>query len=265
MNKMVINQLEKQFVTSDAATIVQEMEVHHPAARMVVMAAKMQEEEIGDGTNFIMILAGELLSQAETLLQQGLNVSDILLGYEIAAKKSLEILSGISCFTLENIRDKAELTKCLRPVVAAKHYGYEETIAPLISEACLHAMPENPRKFNVDNVRVAKVLGGSIDDSSVVHGLVLQRRCETSVHRVEEAKVACFQEDFQLENSDTKGKVLLKKASELENYTKSEEDHLEEIVKSIADKGIKCVVLGASVSDVALHYLEKYGMMAMIG
>lgn len=92
MNKMVINQLEKQFVTSDAATIVNEMEVHHPAARMVVMAAKMQEEEIGDGTNFVIIFASELLSQAEFLLQQGLNVSDILHGYDIASNKSLEIL-----------------------------------------------------------------------------------------------------------------------------------------------------------------------------
>lgn len=136
-------------------------------------------------------------------------------------------------------------------------------MAPLITEACLHAMPESSKKFNVDNVRVAKVLGGSIDDSSVIHGLILQRRCETSRHKVEEAKVACYQEDFQLENSDTKGKVLVKKASELENYTKSEEDHLEEIIKSIADKGIECVVLGGSVSDVALHYLEKYNMMAI--
>lgn len=72
------------------------------------------------------------------------------------------------------------------------HLRYEDTLAPLITEACLHAMPENSKKFNVDNVRVAKVLGGSIDDSSVIHGLILQRRCETSRHKVEEAKVACY-------------------------------------------------------------------------
>ncbi len=101
-------------------------------------------------------------------------------------------MDGIPCYTLENIRDASELNKCIKPVVAAKHYGYEETLTPLITGACLHAMPENVKKFNVDNIRVAKVLGGSIDDSSVVHGLILHRRCETSVHKVLEAKVACY-------------------------------------------------------------------------
>ena len=92
LNKMVINHLDKLFVTSDAATIIREVEVHHPAAKMIAMAAKMQENEAGDGTNFVISLAGELMQQAENLLKMGLHPSEILLGYEKGSKKCLELL-----------------------------------------------------------------------------------------------------------------------------------------------------------------------------
>jgi T-complex protein 1 subunit theta len=94
MNKMVINHLDKLFVTSDAATIIREIEVNHPAAKMIAMAAKMQETEAGDGTNFVITFAGELMIQAESLLKMGLHPSEILIGYEKAARKSLELLEN---------------------------------------------------------------------------------------------------------------------------------------------------------------------------
>jgi T-complex protein 1 subunit theta len=120
MNKMVINHLDKLFVTSDAATIIREVEVNHPAAKMIAMAAKMQESEAGDGTNFVISFAGELMNQAESLLKMGLHPSEILIGYEKASKKCLELLEDLTCYKLENIRDREEVKKCIKTAIASK-------------------------------------------------------------------------------------------------------------------------------------------------
>lgn len=105
MNKIVINHLDKVFVTSDAATIIKEVDVHHPAAKMISMAAKMQENEAGDGTNLVISLAGELMANAESLLKMGLHPSEILIGYEKGGYKALEILEGLETTKIENLRD----------------------------------------------------------------------------------------------------------------------------------------------------------------
>jgi T-complex protein 1 subunit theta len=146
MNKMVINHLDKLFVTSDAATIIREVEVHHPAAKMIATAARMQETEAGDGTNLVISLAGELMIQAEGLLKMGLHPSEI----EKASKKCLELIEELTCHKCENIKDHDELVKCIKTSIASKQYGLEDFLAGLIGSACLHAMPDDPSKFNVD-------------------------------------------------------------------------------------------------------------------
>jgi T-complex protein 1 subunit theta len=165
MNKMVINNLDKLFVTSDAATIIREVEVHHPAARMVAAAAKMQESEAGDGTNFVISIAGELLHQAEQLLKMGLHPSEILIGYEKGAKRTLEIVEGLSCYSIENVKDREDLQRAIKTSIASKQFGLENFLSGLIAQASLYTMPENATKFNVDAVRVQKILGGAIADS----------------------------------------------------------------------------------------------------
>ena len=181
---MVINHLDKLFVTSDAATIIREVEVNHPAARMIAMAAKMQESEAGDGTNFVISFAGELMQQAETLLKMGLHPSEILIGYEKGAKQALEMVEGLSCYSIGNVKDKEDLQKAIKTAISSKQYGLEDFLSGLIAEAALHTMPENPIKFNVDNVRVQKILGGTIHDSQVIHGMVCMRGSETTVTSV---------------------------------------------------------------------------------
>jgi T-complex protein 1 subunit theta len=165
MNKMVINHLDKLFVTSDAATIIRETEVHHPAAKMIAMAAKMQENEAGDGTNFVISLAGELMQQAEGLIKMGLHPSEILIGYEKGAKKCLELLEDLSCYSVDNIRDRSDIQNSIKSAIASKQYGLENFLSGLIAEASLYAMPSDANKFNVDAVRVQKILGGTINDS----------------------------------------------------------------------------------------------------
>lgn len=120
MNKMVINHLEKLFVTSDAHTIINESDVHHPAAKMVAQAVKMQQNECGDNTNLILTIAGELMTQAASLINMGLHPSEIWIGYDKAAKKTMEILETLTCHKLEDPRDKVNLVRCIKSVIASK-------------------------------------------------------------------------------------------------------------------------------------------------
>lgn len=249
MNKMVITHIGKLIVTSDAATIVQEIEVQHPAAKMIALAAEMQEKEVGDGTNFVLTLAGELMQQAENLIQEGVHPSDILIGYEKASKKCLDLLEGLVAYQVEDIKDIKEIEKCLKSVVASKHYGNEHILTPLIAQAAIYTLPEESKQFNVENVRVTKILGGSLSDSEVIHGMCIIRGSETSIHSVKNARVAVFNCELQAESGDTKGTVLLTTADELKNYTRGEEDLMEKFVKKLSDAQINVVTCG-SISEV---------------
>jgi len=181
---MVINHLDKLFVTSDAATIIKESDIHHPAAKMIAMAAKMQENECGDGSNFVISFAGELMFQAQSLLQMGLHPSEILIGYEKAANKIHELMETQVCYTIKDMSNYDDVLKCMKASVASKQYGLEDLLGGLITKACLYTLPKSGKRLNVDNVRVQKILGGGLGDSEVVHGHVVTRQSETSIHRV---------------------------------------------------------------------------------
>lgn len=250
MNKMVITHIGKLIVTSDAATIVEEIEVNHPAAKMVAMAASMQEKEAGDGTNFVLTFAGELMQQAENLIQEGVHPSDILVGYEKASKKCLELVDSLVAYQVQDVRSLEEIQKCIKSVVSSKHYGNEHILAPLISEACTYAMTADARDFSVENVRVTKILGGALSDSEVIHGLCVLRGSETTIHHIKDARVAVYNCPLESEAGETKGTILLKTAEDLANYTKSEEELVEKFVKKLAEAQINVVIAGASTSEV---------------
>lgn len=260
---MVINHLEKLFVTSDAATIIKESDIHHPAAKMIAMAAKMQESECGDGSNFVISFAGELMAQAQSLLQMGLHPSEILIGYEKAAKKAIEEFDNATCYTLQNIRDNDEVVKCMKSAIASKQYGLEDQLSKLVTDACLYAIPRSKDTFSTDNIRVQKILGGGIGDSEVIHGMVVLRQSETSIHHVSKGKVVVFNANVEMQQGETKGTVLFKTADELEGYTKSEEDRFEKIIAGLAEAGVRVVVASGAISETAIHFFEKYKIMAI--
>uniref|UniRef100_A0A3Q2CGM2 T-complex protein 1 subunit theta n=1 Tax=Cyprinodon variegatus TaxID=28743 RepID=A0A3Q2CGM2_CYPVA len=262
MNKMVINHLEKLFVTNDAATILRELEVQHPAAKMIVMASHMQEQEVGDGTNFVLVFAGALLELAEELLRMGLSVSEVIDGYEKACKKALEILPDCICSSAKNLHDVQEATALIRPAVMSKQYGNEDFLATLIAQACVSIFPESG-SFNVDNVRVCKILGCGVTASTVLHGMVFKKEAEGDVTSVKDAKIAVFSCPFDCMVTETKGTVLIKNAQELMNFSKGEEDMMEAQVKAIKEAGANVVVTGGKVADMALHYANKYKLMVV--
>lgn len=265
MNKLVVNHLEKIIVTSDCATIVRELEVAHPAAKMLSLAAEMQESEHGDNTNFVLSFGGELLKLAEDLLKDGLHTAEIVSGYQRAYEKTLEILPELVVGEVQNVRDPAELTKYIRTVLGTKQYGYEDFLTELAVGACLTTLSptaKNPR-LNTDSVRIAKLKGGNLLQSSLVKGMVLLRDCEGTIKKVEAAKVIVFGCGIESSATEAKGTVLLKNAEELMNYNKSEEKKMEEIIESIAACGVKCVIANGSISEMAMHFLEKYKLMVM--
>jgi T-complex protein 1 subunit theta len=264
LNKLIINHLNKVFVTSDTNTIVTELEIAHPAANMVVMAAKMQQQEVGDGSNFVVTFAGELLSLAEGLLRMGVHPSDIVLGYTKASKYVYSALEELTARTIVDLRNEQELALGVKTAIAAKQYGYEDLIGSLVSRACLQVMPAEGRMgIPVDNVRVAKLMGGTIADSTVLPGMVCMRRVEGSVTHVTDAKIAVFGCSVSAAETETKATVLITNAEEMMSYNRSEEEQMEAQIKAIADSGVKVVISGGSISEIAMHFIERHGMMAI--
>uniref|UniRef100_A0AAX7TEL3 T-complex protein 1 subunit theta n=1 Tax=Astatotilapia calliptera TaxID=8154 RepID=A0AAX7TEL3_ASTCA len=255
MNKMVINHLEKLFVTNDAATILRELEVQHPAAKMIVMASHMQEQEVGDGTNFVLVFAGALLELAEELLRMGLSVSEVIEGYEKACKKTLEILSDCVCSSAKNLHDINEAKSLIRTAVMSKQYGNEDFLANLIAEACVSIFPETGN-FNVDNVRVCKILVSSI---FCWFYFVLEVTDILSLMKM----MLTLLSVLTIVPSVPQGTVLINNAQELMDFSKGEEDLMEANVKAIKEAGATVVVTGGKVADMALHYANKYKLMVV--
>mmetsp|Transcript_17239 Transcript_17239/g.26125 ORF Transcript_17239/g.26125 Transcript_17239/m.26125 type:complete len:518 (+) Transcript_17239:107-1660(+) len=254
-HKLLVNHLEKMSVTSDCATILKELEVEHPAARLLSMASQKQKEECGDATNLVVTFAGELLRQTSQLMNMGLHVSEVIDGYQVASNMLFEELP--KCVCQEGVVDEAALTKIVAPVLGSKQYGIQDDIAPLVVKAGLCA------QGNPESVRTVKVLGGSVSDSRMVAGYVAQRPVETSTISAENCKVVVFACGMEASSTEAKGTVLMKSADDLKSYNASEERKMEEIVQAIAESGAKVVVTGGSVSEMALHFCNRYKLILL--
>lgn len=262
MNKMIINHLDKLFVTNDAATMIKELEVEHPAAKLLVLASEQQAHEVGDGTNFVIIFAGMLLQKAEGLLRMGLSPAEILGGFEKAKDLAVEMLPDLVCETVQDTKNHAEMERALKTCLMSKQYGYEDFLSGLVSKACIDASPkEEGMPFNVDYVRVVKVPGQSVLESSVLQGMVFKRDAGGTITTVEKAKVAVYSGPVDWVQTETKGTVLIQNADELKNFSKGEESMLEAQIQAIKDAGVNVVISGSKFGDMAQHFLNRMGIM----
>ena len=164
---------------------------------------------------------------------------------------------------VNDIRSQEELSKAIRTVVASKQSGNEDFLADVVAEAVLAVLPKNPVNFNVDNIRVVKIMGGSLGQSRVVKGMVFGREPDGSVKKAKKAKVGVFSCPIDISQTETKGTVLLHNAKEMLDFTKGEENQLEAIVKELHDSGLRVVVAGSSVGELALHYLNRFGILVI--
>lgn len=274
LNKMVVNHIDKLFVTSDAGTITRELQIEHPAAKMLVMAAQRQEQEVGDGTNFVMQLSGALLDKAAELIRMGLKPTEIIDGFELASEKVVdEYLRDTVVSEIKDIRNVEQIVPALRTAIASKQYGNEDFLARLVAKACISILPasqasgdlplESDISFNVDNIRICKILGGGVQQSSVVNGMVFKKYVEGSHESVKDAKIAVYACPIDIAATETKATVLIKNANELVNFSQGEEDLLEQQIKAIAETGAKVIVSGAKFGPLGLHYVDKYKMTAL--
>lgn len=257
-NKIIVNNLQKVFLTSDASTILRELEIVHPAVKLVVMASQQQEAEYGDASNLVVILTGELLNQAEELLRVGMSASEIVNGFSIAKNYAIEALKN-----QEISGSDVPLEIVLRSVISSRQFGYSDLLESLVADAVRYVMPRtNPGLFNVDNVRVVKILGSSLPASKVVKGMVFPQRPEGLVQQAANARVCMFTSAFDIQHTETKGTVLLNNADELLKFSKGEEKRVDEFVSELKLANISVVVCGAAIGSLAQHYLNKHGILA---
>lgn len=244
--------------------------------------------QIGDATNLVLVLVGELLNQAESLIRNGLHPNDIISGFEKAYKKAVSILessyypklnstcfplhleskrltspaSGLVAFKVDDVKNAEVVTKAIKSSISSKQFGYADLMAPIVAKACTMVLSQNG-KFNVDDVRVAKIPGGSITDMHVVKGVVVVRDGEGTIKHVKNAKVAVFSGGIDYAATETKETFVVNKASQLETFASSQEDAMEKTIKEIAATGATVVVAGNKIGDMAMHFIEKYNLMAV--
>jgi T-complex protein 1 subunit theta len=261
MNKMIINHLDRLFVTNDAATMIQELEVEHPAAKLLVLASEQQAHEVGDGTNFVIVFAGMLLHKAEGLLRMGLSPAEILDGFEKAKNLALEMLPALVCDTVKDTKDQKEMERALKTSLMSKQYGYEDFLSELVAKACIDASPRDDSPFNVDYVRVVKIPGQGVLSSTCLQGMLFKREAGGAITSVEKAKVAVYTGPVDWVQTETKGTVLIQSADELKNFSKGEESMLEAQCQAIKDAGVNVVISGSKFGDMAQHFLNRMGIM----
>jgi len=269
-NKIIVNHIGKTVVTNDAATMLRELDIVHPAVKVLVMATEQQKIDMGDGTNLVMVLAGELLNVAEKLIALGLSAVEIIQGYNMAMNYTLKALDELVVDEITMKNDPEQLAKITRSVIASKQYGHEELLSKLVAEAVSHVLPTKQdasiSSFNVDSIRVVKIMGGSLSNSSVIKGMVFNREPEGHVKTLtsgKKHKVAVFTCPLDIAATETKGTVLLHNAQEMLDFSKGEEQQIDGMMKAIADMGVECVVAGAGVGELALHYLNRYGILVL--
>lgn len=201
---------------------------------------------------------------AEELIRQGLHTSEIVAGYQRAYDKTLEILPTLVCKTVADTRNRDDLVVGIKSVLATKQFGFEDLLAGLTADAAIATMNGQGRaRFNPDSLRIAKIRGGSVNQCTSVKGMVVSRDAEGVVKSVANVKVAVFGCGLQATEMEAKGTILLKNAEDLLNYNKSEEKNMEETISAIAATGAKLVISHGAVSELALHYLDRFGIMVV--
>ena len=269
LDKMLVDSFGDVTVTNDGATIVKEMEVQHPAAKLLVEVAKAQDAEVGDGTTSAVVLAGSLLAKAEELLDQDIHPSIIIEGYTKALREALKILREAAISI--NINDRDSLRKTVRTAIASKYVG-GDVISNKLTEIAIDAAlavaeprPDGTREFRVDDVKIEKKKGGNVLDTQLVYGIVLDKEV---VHpgmprRVEKAKIALLDAALEVEKPEITAKINITSPEMIKAFLDEEAKMLKELVDKIAEVGANVVVCQKGIDEVAQHFLAKKGILAV--
>jgi len=266
MDKMLVDSLGDVTITNDGHTILKEMDVEHPAAKMMVEVAKTQDDEVGDGTTTAVVVAGELLNKAEELIGKNVHPTVIIDGYRKAAEKALETLEKIA-IPVEPT-DREYLKKVAMASIAGKVVSEnKEQLAEIAADAVLHVAQKVGEEYRVDldDIMVEKKPGESMTDTKLIEGIVLDKEV---VHpgmpkRVEKAKIALLDAALEIEKTEFDAKINIETPEQMESFLHEEENMLRGMVEKIKKAGANVVVCQKGIDDMVQHFLAKQGISAV--
>ncbi|MEM0482040.1 MAG: thermosome subunit beta [Nitrososphaerota archaeon] len=266
MDKMLVDSFGDIVITNDGATILKEMDVEHPVAKMLVEVAKAQDEEVGDGTTTAVVLAGELLARAEELIEKEVHPSIIIDGFRKAAKEAINILDSISVPV--DPKNRQELAKIAKSALVSKLVSeYADFIAGLAVDAVLRVaeLVNGQWRVDLDDVKLEKKEYGSIMDTRLVEGVVLDKEI---VHPdmpklVRNPKIALLDASLEIEKTEFDAKLNIESPEQMRAFMEEEERMLREMVEKIAATGANVVLCQKGIDDLAQHFLARKGIVAV--
>jgi thermosome len=265
MDKMLVDSLGDITITNDGVTILEEMQIEHPAAKMMVEVAKAQNEAVGDGTTTAVVLAGELLKKAGELLEQDIHPIVITKGFKLAKLKALEVLEKFS--TDVGIKDERALMHIANTAMTGKS---AERASDYLSEVCVQAVKRiaevsgDAAEVNSDNIKIEKKHGGSISDTTLIDGVLIDKEV---VHSgmpkvVKNAKIALLDAAMEVKELEGDAKISIDSPEKMQAFLDKEETMLRDMVDNVVNSGANVVLCQKGIDDVAQHFLAKRGIMA---
>ncbi len=260
MDKMLVDSLGDIVVTNDGVTILKEMDIEHPAAKMLVEVAKTQEDEVGDGTTTAVIIAGELLKKAEGLLDQDIHPTVVATGYRQAAEKAQELLNLISF----DADDRDTLLKVAMTAMTGKgSEAAREPLAELVVDAVRQV--EEDGEVDTDNINIQRISGESVNESMIVNGVVVDKsRTDPGMPKqIEDAKIALVKYPIEVKDLETDAKISLTDPAQMQAFIENEEQMIKDMVDKIIASGANVLFCQKGIDDLAQHYLTRNGIYAI--
>ena len=266
MDKMLVDSFGDVTITSDGRTVLDEMDIQHPAAKMMVEVAKTQDDEVGDGTTTAVIIAGKLLDNAEDLIEKNVHPTVIIDGYRKAADKALEVLEKMAISVKP--KDKKSLKKVAMTAMASKLVAENrEYLAEIAASAVLQVSEKSAEgyKVDIDDIKVEKKAGEALTDTKLINGIVLDKEV---VHpgmpkRVEEAKIVLLNTALEIEKTEFDAKINIESPEQMDAFLKQEESMLKEMVEKLISKGANVVLCQKGIDDLIQHFLARKDVLAV--
>ncbi len=265
MDKMLVDSMGDIVITNDGATILQTMDIQHPAAKMIVEVAKTQDDEVGDGTTTAAVLAGEFLKNAEELLELGVHPTIIVSGYRLASAKAKEILKTLA--KPVTFDDKDLLLKIAVTAITGKGAeASKDVFASLAVNAILAVVDKEDGKYKADieDIKIEKKVGASVEASELIEGMVIDKeRVHINMPKnVHNARILLLSEALELKKTEVKSEISIKTPDQLQLFLDQEEQMLHDMVSKVIDSGANVVFVEKGIDDIAQHYLAKAGIYA---
>ena len=266
MDKMLVDSLGDVTITNDGATILKEIDVQHPAAKMMVEISKATDNEVGDGTTSVVVLAGSLIEKAEELITKNVHPTVIVDGYRKCAIKSIELLNNIAIKVTNN--EKEQLIKIAKTSMQTKLVSKEsDDLANIVVTAAQQVSESRNEstKVDLDDIKVEKKSGGSIKDTKLIKGIVLDKEV---VHggmpkRVEKAKIALINSALEIEKTEFDAKLNITSPEQMKRFLDEENTMLKTMVEKITGSGANVVICQKGLDDIAQHYLAKANVLTV--